>query len=326
MKKKNTIKRISHKKWTEAAALLSGEATSTDSITDNSVVDDKLKKQWDDIKMIHSEDNINVEQAWAKVSGRIVTAEKKEEKAVSRNLMPMLIRIAASVLIVIGLGWAGYRASVPKQILVTSSSTEKNIAISLPDRSVVRLNRNSTLSYPARFRGKTRNVVLKGEAYFNITRDESKPFIINAGGADIKVLGTSFNVITDNGNNQVEVFVTSGSVLLTSRNGEQKITLKPGLIGRISDTKSSSEVNLNNNYLSWNTEKLVYNGETLDKVFSDLKRVYNIDVITHDRVIKDYTLTTVFEGQPHDTIIKVICTTFNLRYEKEDESYLIMRR
>jgi len=326
MKTNNNIKRMSRKKWREAAALLSGERNHTDSIKDFPVLDEELKKQWDNIKMIHREKNIDIDKAWARVSQKISAEEDKRETVITRNLTPMFIRVAASIIILIGLGWAGYRVSVPKQITIATSSTEKNLTVALPDGSVVWLNRNSSFTYPARFRGKTRNVTLKGEGYFEIARNKAKPFIINAGSADVKVLGTTFNVITDNGNNQVEVFVTSGSVMLTSRNGEENITLKPGLVGKISDSGSSSEINSNSNYLSWNTEKLIYNGENLGKVFDDLKRAYNIDVTATDPGIKEYTLTTVFEDQPHDTIIKVICTTFNLKYEKKGESYLVMPR
>jgi transmembrane sensor len=326
MKKNNNIKRMSRKKWREAAAFLSGEQNHTDSIKSNPVPDEQLKKQWEDITMINRENNIDVENAWAKVSRRISTEEVKREAEVNRYLTPMFVRVAASILILIAIGFTAYRVSVPRQITIATSSSEKNITIPLPDGSIVWLNRNSSFTYPAKFRGKTRNVTLKGEGYFEIARNEAKPFIINAGRAEVKVLGTTFNVITDNGNNQVEVFVTSGSVMLTSLNGEENITLKPGLIGKISESGTTAAVNSNSNYLSWNTEKLVYNGETLGKVFCDLKRAYNIDVKTDDPGIKELTLTTVFEDQPHDTIIKVICTTFNLKYEKSGESYLIMPR
>jgi transmembrane sensor len=324
MKKKNYISGMSRKKWVEEAARLSGEGNGRPVLSDDPVLNDNLRKHWNEIKMIHKESSIDIDNAWIKVSNRISAAEK-EEKVVTRSLAPVFLRVAASILLILGLGWTGYRMAMPKQIVTATTATEKNISIYLPDGSVVWLNRNSSLSYPSRFSLKNRKVILKGEAYFDIARDESKPFIIDAGGANVKVLGTSFNVITDNGNSQVEVFVTTGSVLLTSPDGEKSLTLKPGLIGRISDSESTSEVNTNNNYLSWNNEKLVYNGTHLSKVFSDLKRAYDIDVKANDEAINDFTLTTVFEEQPHDTIIKVICTTFNLTYVKDGESYLLMR-
>lgn len=326
MKKNRNIKRVSLRKWAEAASFLSGERDNRDIITSDDALDGEIIKKWNDLKMTDRESNIDVEKAWAKVSHRIGEAEEQKEEAARRFMIPLFYRVAASVLIVIGLGLAGYRIASPKEITIATSPSEKNVNVSLSDGSVIWLNRNSSLTYPAKFRGNTRNVTLRGEAYFEIARNEAKPFIINAGKADVKVLGTTFNVITNNDKNQVEVFVTSGSVMVTSRNGENKVTLKPGDIGRISDSRESSEINKNANYLSWNTDRLVYNGETLEKVFTDLKRAYNIDIKTNDPQIKNYTLTTVFEDQPHDTIIKVICTTFNLKFKREGESYLVVKR
>lgn len=124
----------------------------------------------------------------------------------------------------------------------------------------------------------------------------------------------------------MEVLVATGSVMVTSTTGEKFVKLLPGYIGRVSDKTNISEINSDINYLSWNTEKLVYNGQTLATVFNDLKRTYGIDINTNDDEIRNLTLTSVFEEQPQDTIIKVICTTFNLKYVKSDGKYLLVRK
>jgi ferric-dicitrate binding protein FerR (iron transport regulator) len=68
---------------------------------------------------------------------------------------------------------------------------------------------------------------------------------------------------------------------------------------------------------------LVYDGERLDVVFEDLKRAYNIEIRVADPEINGYRLTSPFEQQPHDTIVKLICTTFNLRSVREGGSYVL---
>ena len=198
MKKNRYIKRVSLKKWAEAASFLSGERNHRDVITSDAAIDEEIIKKWNDLKMTDRERNIDVDNAWAKVSQRIDVAEEKKEETAGRFIIPIFYRVAATVLIVIGLGFAGYRIALPKQITVVTSSAEKNVNVSLPDGSIIWLNRNSSLIYPAKFRGNTRKVTLTGEAYFEIARNEAKPFIINAGKADVKVLGTTFNVITNN--------------------------------------------------------------------------------------------------------------------------------
>lgn len=326
MKKRNNIEKMTRREWAETAARLSGERNGAADAGDLSAIEKDLRKQWDDIKMMQINKDIDTDKAWIKLSNKISAVEEETERVTVRPMLPLFLRVAASVIIVIGLGWIGLRITTPGKITIATADTEKKISISLPDGSIAWLNRNSSLTYPRKFGKDNRQITLKGEAFFDIARDESKPFIIDAGKAKVRVLGTSFNVITDNGNNEVEVFVTTGSVLVTSNNGEKSITLKPGFVGRVSDITSTSIVNSNENYMSWNTEKLVYNGQSLNTVFNDLRRAYNIDIKTNDTAINNYTLTTIFDGQPHDTIIKVICTTFNLDYVKDDGSYLLMRK
>jgi transmembrane sensor len=169
-------------------------------------------------------------------------------------------------------------------------------------------------------------VTLKGEAFFDIKRDPSKPFIIDAGKASIKVLGTSFSVLTSNSKNAVEVFVKTGSVMVSDNIGTQNLVLEPGFIGTMDSNSSSKTVNENPNYLSWNTDLLVYNGKTLDVVFTDLKKVFNIDVAADDPEILTESITTVFDNQPQETIIRIICTTFNLSYKKDGSVYHLLKR
>jgi len=131
-------------------------------------------------------------------------------------------------------------------------------------------------------------------------------------------------VITDNKDNEVEVFVTTGTVMLTNNDGSESLMIEPGYIGRISGDNSSRALNTNANYLSWNTDILTYDGERLGVVFTDLKRTFNIDIAAADPAINDYRLTSRFDNQPHDTIIKVICTTFNLHSVMEGGTYNLL--
>jgi len=221
------------------------------------------------------------------------------------------------------MGWLLFEVAAPEKITVTSAAGEKNIEVLLADGSKIYLNRDSKLTYPKEFGRSSRKVSLRGEAFFDISPDPSRPFIIDAGKASIRVLGTSFNVMTDNGHSEVEVYVSSGKVLLASNDGSKSVTLEPEYVGKLSDTGSSQARNTNANYLSWHTGMLVYDGERLEVVFEDLRRTFNIDITAGDPAINDYRLTSPFEHQPHDTIIKLICTTFNLRSVGAEGSYTL---
>jgi ferric-dicitrate binding protein FerR (iron transport regulator) len=229
------------------------------------------------------------------------------------------------VLIVAALGWLLFEVAAPQKITLTSDSDQKNLEVLLSDGSTVFLNRNSSLTYPKNFMSGTRKVSLKGEAFFDIAPDEEHPFIIDAGKARIRVLGTSFNVITENADNEVEVYVASGKVMVTSVDGAGSLTLEPEYIGKVSGRNVTRERNSNVNYLAWHTGMLSYDGERLEVVFEDLKRACNIEIKVADPEINDFRLTSPFEQQPHDTIIKLICTTFSLRSVREGNTYILLR-
>jgi transmembrane sensor len=317
---KQTKKQMTDQEWATAAAWLSGEGGSGEEAAHILISEEgDIMKKWNDLKQADKED-IDVDNAWEKLNRRI-EAESPAITLHRPSFMQTFVRIAAMVVFVAGLGWLFFEVAAPKQITVASAADQKNVEVMLPDGSMVYLNRNSTLTYPKHFNNSNRKVSLEGEAFFDIARDESHPFILDAGQATVRVLGTSFNVITDNGNDEVEVFVSSGSVMVTSADGSRSETLEPDYVGRISDREASQARNTNVNYMSWHTNMLVFDGERLENVFTDLKRTFDIDIIAADPAINDYRLTSPFEDQPHDTIIKVICTTFNLHSAKEEGIY-----
>jgi ferric-dicitrate binding protein FerR (iron transport regulator) len=287
--------------------------------------DKYTEKDWDGIDGNFSD--INVDTAWNKVHARIsrdgIIAETPHIGQKNRRLL--FLRIAAAIFLVIGLGTGFFfvrNSLVPRdRVVIASGADQRDVAVTLSDGSKVWLNRNSKLVFRYSLNGETRNVKLTGEAFFDIAPDPSRPFIIDAGKAKVKVVGTSFNVITSNKDNKVEVFVRTGKVMLSDPSGVQNITIEPGSIGTIGENGTSSAFNENRNYMAWKTDTLLYQGEKLDVVFADLKRVFNININADDPEITNIPLTTTFFSLPEDTIIQVICNTFNLRYEKNGSVY-----
>jgi ferric-dicitrate binding protein FerR (iron transport regulator) len=320
--------------WEKLAAMFSGEQPESSDDTDSLKNGDDLntRQQWRNLKDMSDEKTIDVDKAWNKTLSKIRENGllTKTVRIGSRSWMNTLVRIAAMALVVIGLGSAlfylGRNGSLGKKIVITSNADQRNFKVSLPDGSTAFLNRNSRVSYPRNFGKTQRNVRLTGEAFFDITHDAAKPFIIDAGKAKVKVLGTTFNVITQNSKNEVEVFVKTGRVMLSDNSGDQNIVLEPGYIGTLDSKETSRTLNQNPNYLSWNTDLLNYEGQSLDIVFTDLKRVFNIDITVDDPEILKHTLTTVFDKEPQDTIIRIICTTFNLSYQKEGYYYHLSKK
>ncbi len=319
-------KRYSKNNWQEIASCLSGENTTKSSVTD-SFSDKRNKEIINYFEMTDKErgiEKVDIDKAWGKVFNRL-----DEENLIETKRSPWnpILKIAAAIVILIAstftVKYILNDGNSPQLISVVTSGLEKNRIVELADGSTVTLNRDSRLSFPEKFNGDTRNVELSGEAFFDISHDASKPFIVKAAGAEIRVLGTSFNVLSDNLNNEIEVFVKSGKVQLSSASGEQKITLEPGFIGRLKDNTPVSERNTNSNYMAWNTEILHYDGARLEEVFKDLQKVHNITVEVLSASILDQTISTDFTNTSAETIILSICRGFNLSFEKKGEIYYL---
>lgn len=331
MKKKDTY---TDSDWGKLASLLSEEKSNDSDILNQFIADDSnnTEKQWKELKNMNSNKEINVDKAWNKVYAKIdIKTQTTKKLPAGKNLTgKSILKVAAVVIILLSIGSAviyiNNSGVLSKQITIMTSNDQKNLNIVLPDGSNISLNRNTELSYHKNFEKTGRAVKLNGEAFFEITPDASKPFTIDAGDANVKVTGTSFNVITRNNESAVEVFVKTGNVILTDNTGSRSLNLDPGFIGKMNSEISEKIINEDPNYMSWNTGLLKYNGQKLDIVFADLKRVYNMNIVADDSLILDNMWTSPINNQQEETIIRLICTSFNLNYTKDGSVYHLSQK
>ncbi|MCX6253280.1 MAG: FecR domain-containing protein [Bacteroidia bacterium] len=334
MKEMKKIEKFTDKEWEELASLLSEEKGEQTDLLNRFMAEDiyNTGKQWKDLRNMNSEKEINVDKAWDKVYARLNESGLKTSNGPARIrfMRSTLMRVAAVALIIIGIGSAAVYLNnsdyLSKKITVATGNDQKNLLVALPDGSKIFLNRNSEFSYRANFGKHKRDVRLAGEAFFEISADASKPFIIDAGNTKVKVVGTSFNVITKNDESAVEVYVKTGKVMLSNNSGSQSMFLDPGYVGTMDSKISGKTINKNPNYMSWNTGKLTYNGQKLDVVFNDLKKVYNMDIVADDPGILENIWTSPIDNQPQDTIIRLICASFNLSYTKDGSVYHLSKK
>ena len=326
--------RYSDREWAELASLLSGEKDEQSDLLARFIAEDgnDTINKWKELSDMSEEKEINVDKAWKNLSSRMNESENKTDnnRIGISFIRSSFIRVAAIALVILSLGLGATYLLDPgifsRKITIASGNDQKNIEVRLSDGSRVFLNRNSEFSYRSNFRARGRKVVLTGEAFFEIAPDASRPFIIDAGNAKIRVVGTSFNVITRNSDSAVEVFVKTGIVMLTNNSGSKSVSLDPGYVGTMDSEISGKTINNNPNYLSWKTGLLVYNGQKLDVVFSDLKRVYNMDIEVADQSILENTWTSPIDNQPQETIIRLICASFNLNYTIDGNVYHLVKK
>jgi len=334
MKKMINKDNFTDKDWEELASSFSEETDTRSELLKRFLSEDKhnTEKRWEELRNMNDNTRIDVDRAWNKVWSRLneTGSLTRENSARVTFMRSPFMKIAAAALILICLGAAAVYLiktdSFSKNIVAVTGNDQTNLKVILPDGSNVFLNRNTKMSYRANF-GKTgRKVDLTGEAFFEITSDVNNPFIVDAGKARVKVLGTSFNVITNNVESAVEVYVQSGKVMLSDNSGTQNLVLDAGYIGTVDSKLSNKTLNNNPNYMAWNTGLLVYDGQTLDVVFRDLKKLYNMEIVADDPKILSQPWTISIDNQSQDTIIRLICASFILSYTKDGNVYHLAKK
>jgi ferric-dicitrate binding protein FerR (iron transport regulator) len=190
----------------------------------------------------------------------------------------------------------------------------------LPDGSSGWLNGGSTIKFPTHFSGKTRNVELIGEAYLNVIKDSRKAFIVTTSKIEVKVYGTSFNVMAYADDQRTEVTLESGMVEVFKKRGEitQSIgKLKPDQsLTYFHDKDHANLVSLNSSdKTSWIEGKLLFRYEPFCDVIQKINRWYNVDIVIKDQELKDHNYYGTFQDETLEEVLKLLKLTAPIRYK-----------
>ncbi|HCE58372.1 MAG TPA: hypothetical protein DER09_11210 [Prolixibacteraceae bacterium] len=301
---------------------------------------EQSRKMLDSVDAFYKADDFNSVAAWQKVQSKMHEPQLRvvQKNNVRKEVISHFYKVAAIVVFAVLLGSAGYYFGFRNKVTEVYSeiiSAEKQVIseYTLPDGSVVALNSNSKLVFPRNFKGNTREVTIYGEAFFDVKPDASKPFIINAGNAQVKVLGTSFNVKAYPENETVEVVVATGKVQVSGKTGSAvnnntPILLVPGEKGIVANNGSlpAKMENTNPNYLAWKTHDFVFNEIPLRDVIDCLEKTYHVDIEVTQPELNDLKLTAHFENKPIDFVLNVVRLTFNLDLSEENEQFTFSGR
>ena len=148
--------------------------------------------------------------------------------------------------------------------------------LTLSDGTRVFLNAETKLKFPTKFRKEERVVVLEGEAYFEVRKDATHPFIVKANDVDVKVLGTSFNLRSYSDENSIATTLVSGKVAVYA--GENSEEIVPGEQAVYMKETGKMEVKPIDVtlYTAWHTGKFIFRNETLEEMMSYLSRWYGV--------------------------------------------------
>lgn len=308
--------------WELIAKYIKGEATQEEqgqvelwlkADSANAVLLEEIKATWQNSGKLNLDIKVDKAKAWASIQEKI----KEEQKVISiTRKAPVynnwILRAAAILIVGLFATWFFLKTGNPELILVQTTNEEKIIV--LPDSSKIILNENSTLTYPKAFTANERKVNLVGEAFFEITKNPSLPFIIANNSFDVKVLGTSFNVSAYKIDTTAIVTVVTGTVLFVDKN-EYSELLTVGDVGVLNKRKQRIEKSTNTdlNFMAWKTKKLEFTNTSFTEVCKSLEKYFAVDIVVKDKNILNCTFTGFFENPKLDDVLKVLEKTLNIK-------------
>ncbi len=204
--------------------------------------------------------------------------------------------------------------------LKVATPTGATTEITLSDGTKVHLNYGSKIEYPRVFSKNVRELKLTGEGFFEVAHNPSKPFIVQAGGLDIKALGTKFNVLAYPDRKAVSTTLVEGKVVLDQINEDgtrtQIGTMIPGQ--HVEFNKGTKEIiSISGNtqkYTGWKDGLLIFESSGIDEVAERLKRKFDVD-FKISNAIEDFSYTVTFINEPLIQILDLMVETTPIKYE-----------
>ncbi|MEZ2446022.1 FecR family protein [Chitinophaga sp. RCC_12] len=223
---------------------------------------------------------------------------------------------AAAVLLIAGtwtwLGPGGYK---------TYATAQQQDSLRLPDGSMMYLNAHTQVRYARGFGKDNRQVKIdKGEAFFDVTKNDALPFIVNAPEVEVQVLGTAFNVKA--ANSGVKVFVQSGKVSAAYKGKEKKVILTPGVEASLKHNGSEIDTRIhkkNNNILAWKTRTLTFDDTPLTEVADALEDFYNVEIKISNQQLADKKLLATFPNMSLDEVLDIMRKTLQINISHKND-------
>lgn len=202
----------------------------------------------------------------------------------------------------------------------------KSSSVKLSDGTQVYLNAGSMLSYPTVFTGKTREVFLTGEAYFEVAHDSHKPFDVVTKELVIRAVGTSFNVSAYKEDLNIETILLEGKVIIREnafKLRKNEIVLKPNEMALF--RKESLETQIKNvnveDYTAWRFGYLNFQNEDITRVVARIERYYNIKlVISNEEILSQQISGKLVLKENKEKVLEVLAKTSKVNLYKLDDS------
>ena len=261
---------------------------------------------------------------------------KEEARRLLRRLRPArrfrfkrVASIAASVAavccLVLGVAYFWQTESQADiNYLEASTSYGEHKEVRLPDGTTLVLNSCSSVRYPERFEGDERRVALEGEGYFRVHHDEDHPFLVEASGLDVRVLGTCFNVKSYSSDQLMSVAVEEGKVQVDLPEAMMRLVASERVTidtysGEYAKQKSESEVAV------WREGRLRFYRTPLSDVAKELERHYHCRIVLAGGAGSDNLISGEHDNKTLDAVLRSIEYTSGIHYRAEGDSIVLYK-
>jgi transmembrane sensor len=274
------------------------------------------------------------EEQLDKAATRLNNSLNRLERGRKRKEYFHLARYAAIFLLVLSTGvlvWTSYNHFYggPELITVQVALTDSSKLVTLDDGSKIWLNRNSSLTYPAKFSEEERAVIFSGEAYFEVKHDARRPFKVKTANVQVKVLGTSFNLRAYASEGKTETVLMQGKVAVQNNNGENLAVLAPGQMARYDN--AGRRLSVRNvdaaQYALWRYGTQTFSHATLYDITQKLSELYRVRFAIDGLVDRSAVYNFSFnKGESIDSVMQMLCFIAPVKYEKKESEIRIIPR
>lgn len=290
-------------------------------------VDTHFRRQWTDAPDFARQEKVNGHKIWGKIYNEIW----KNKKNFSETLYKFY-SIAAAILLFLGISggvyyWISHKTT--QVIYVTTSGIRNMELVILPDGSTVQLGPGSKLTYPSKFATAKRIVKLSGQAFFDVAKDKSKPFIVHSKDMEVTALGTAFEVFNYDQENKIETILLQGKVkvdLITTSGKVHKkdIYLSPN--EKLTFVKDSRNVVIEtvdaDKYTSWRSNGILsFENEKLSMIIPRLEQWYGRKIICQKDLADTYRFTFKVRDESLERILFILGKSSPLTYREVGENY-----
>lgn len=200
--------------------------------------------------------------------------------------------------------------------------------VELSDGTMVWLNSETQLKVPTAFVGEERRVFLSGEAYFAVTKDDRKPFIVETDLGNVKVYGTEFNVKRYRDEKQLKATLVEGVIGFSSDRIEE-LKLKPGYQLSLTEGAGKPEIKQVKIYneIAWRNKQFCFENETLEEIARELERWYNVKIIFTDPALKDLVFSgTLSRYGKIEMLLRLFEEGVEVKFVVEKDTVKVMRK